>query len=593
MQDGLRGSFGALDWAVVIGLFAFTTWIGARKAGEQATLRDYFLGGRRLPWYAVAGSIVATEISAVTFVSFTAVVARAGGDLTYLQIPLIGSLLAKCAVAWLLVPAYYEREIYSPYDYMGQRLGAKVRAMATLLFSLGGVVGQAARVYLTALVLEVLLHEELLWLERHTGIAPLVASVSAIGVVAVVWTWMGGIATVVWTDLVLFLLFLAGIAVALASAAASVEGGVPAVLDSARAAGKLRLFDFSGDLARAYTFQAALFASTFGLIGSYGTDQLMAQRLFCCGSAREARRAIVASYVAVVVIVLVGMVGLALFAHYQQHPLEGAARALVEAKPDRLFPVFVVEEVPHGLKGLVVAGAFAAAISSLDSILAALSQTTLAALYLPWRRRRTGGIEGAAEERRTLLVSRALVLAAAVLLCWVALSMQVVAKSYASILDLALGVASYTGGALIAGFFLAFLPLRIDGSGFLWSAPLSVATICALTARQEWAQRLLGEPEPAFLALALLGLALWLALRVPRDLRAGRPRGTIAAQSLAWSCGLALLVLLARFGHLERPGPDGLLRPISLAWPWYLPIGSLVAFGLGWLLARPACGRCR
>ena len=147
-------SLGILDLLVIAGTLFVVTLLGARLAGRQESVRDFFLGGRKLPWWGVAASIVATEISAVTYVSLPSVVWRPGGDLTYLQLGLIGALVAKAIVAMVLVPAYFEREIYSPYDYMGARLGGGVRRATTVLFSIGGVLGQAARVYLVAVVLE-------------------------------------------------------------------------------------------------------------------------------------------------------------------------------------------------------------------------------------------------------------------------------------------------------------------------------------------------------------------------------------------------------------------------------------------------------
>jgi Na+/proline symporter len=205
----MSGGFLASDWAVVVFVFALTTWIGHRMSGKPATLREFFLGGKRLPWYAVAGSIVATEISAVTLISLPAVVFKDGGNLSYLQLGIFGSFLARWLVALFVVPAYYEKEIYSPYDYMGARLGEGVRRTTTVLFSVGGVLGQAARVYLTAVVLEVILHEQLARWSQVLGVSPIVLAISAIGTVSVLWTWMGGIATVIWTDVVLFALFLA------------------------------------------------------------------------------------------------------------------------------------------------------------------------------------------------------------------------------------------------------------------------------------------------------------------------------------------------------------------------------------------------
>jgi len=363
-----------------------------------------------LPWYAVCASIIATEISAVTYVSLPSVVFKPGGNITYLQLGLIGSLIARVIVGYVLVPAYYQREIYSPYDYMGERRGEGMRRVTTVLFSLGGVLGQSARVYLTALILEVILHAELAQVEAFCGLPPLASAIIAIGFVAVLWTWIGGIAAVIWTDAILFLVFLAGLGIAFTTAIRGVDGGVGEVLSVASEAGKLRFFDFSTDPTKAYTMWAALIGATWMMTGIYGTDQLMAQRMFCCRGPREAKRAILGSYVGLVVTVFAAFVGLGLFAYYGQHPLEGEALALYEEKGDRIFPIFTLQALPIGLKGVVLSGVFAAAISSLDSILAALSQATLSSVYLPLRRKVVGDASSDAEERRSLIVSRVLVL---------------------------------------------------------------------------------------------------------------------------------------------------------------------------------------
>lgn len=577
--ETLRGSFGLLDWAVVLGVLALTTWIGARKSGEQKTLRDFFLGGRRLPWYAVSASIVATEISAVTFIGLPASIYL--GDAQYLQIVILGSLVARVLVGLVLVPRYYEREVYSPYDYMAARLGGPVRSTSTLLFALGGVLGQSARVFMTALVLRVILFRELGWVEEVSGVPPLVSSVAAIGAVAVLWTWMGGIATVVWTDAVLFVLFLVGAAIALLTVGAHVEGGLGAALAEAHAAGKLRVWDFSVDPTDSFTVVAALIGMGIGGIGAYGTDQLMAQRLFCCATPAEARRAIVASYVAVIPILLVALVGAALWSYHLQHPLEGVAAALVTERGDRIFPVFVVEVVPAGLKGVVLAGAFAAAISSLDSILAALAQTTLAAGFLG----RRAAVDAASEERRTLRASRILVLGWAIVLCAAAIWIERLADDHGSVLELALAMAGYTGGALLAGFFLALLPLRIDGRGFPFGAALSVASIFALNAHRPAIEGLVGSAADATAVLAVVLGAAWIFLRLLPDLGAAVPARRVAAQTALLALGLALLLWLGRHGYFLRPGPDGVLSRAVLAWPFYIPLGALIAFLWGWGLA--------
>ena len=588
MTETLRGTFGLIDWAVVLGVLVLTTWIGARKAGEQRTLRDFFLGGRRLPWYAVSASIVATEISAVTFISLPAGVWFA--DAQYLQLVLLGSLVARVLVAVVLVPRYYEREVYSPYDWMAARLGGNVRRTTTILFSLGGVLGQSARVFMTALVLRVILFRELAWIEAELGIPPLVSAVSAIGIVAVLWTWMGGIATVVWTDAVLFVLFLAGASIALLTVGAHVEGGLGAALEQAHAAGKLRIFDGSLDLTDNYTVLAALIGLGIGGIGSYGTDQLMAQRLFCCRTAKEARWAMIGSYAAVVPIVLVALVGAALFAYTQEHPLEGAAAALVAEKSDRLFPVFVVEVVPIGLKGVVLAGAFAAAISSVDSILAALAQTTLSLGFFARRREQD---DEAAHDRRTLRASRMLILAWAVVLCAAAVGVEALAADHDSVLDLALAMAGYTGGALLAGFFLAFLPLRIDGRGYAWGAALSVFTIFALNAHRPTIEGLVGDPGRVCAVFGAVTALAWTVRRSLPDFRAGRPLARVFAQAFVLLAGLAGVVWLGEYGYFLRVGPEGEPVRAVLAWPYYIPLGACVAFVWGWALAEEPFPRRR
>jgi SSS family transporter len=562
-DTGVLGGFGWLDWSVVVGFLVLTTVLGERLSGKQSTVHDFFLGGRRLPWFAVAASIIATEISAVTLIGLPAVVFAEGGNLTYLQLGVFGSFVARWTIAIWLVPAYYEREIYSPYDYMGRRLGGNVRGVTSALFALGGVLGQAARVYLIAVVLEVILVDELAWIEARTGIDSLVASVGAIGLVSIFWTLLGGIATVIWTDAILFVVFLAAIGIALVTVVQGVDGGAAEVVRVGGEAGKLRFFDLSATLARPYTLWAALFAIGLGNIGAYGTDQLLAQRLLCCRDVRDARRAIVASYGAMIVTVLVGFVGVGLYAWYRQHPLSGHALELFNENPGRIFPIFVLQAVPPGLKGLILAGAFAAAISSLDSILAALSQTTLASLIQPWWRRRGE----ADDDRRALRVSRVLVVLFGVLLCALAVYCAVLERKYKSILDLALAMAGYTQGALLAGFLLAFWRLRVNGAGFVWSAPLSVLAVYALA----WSGDDLGAAGSILFLVALGALTgAWLFARL------GDRRGGVLAplaRTPVFGLGVGLVFWLHRAG-------------VDVSWPWYVPLGCTFALGFGYLLGH-------
>lgn len=558
----LAGGFGAVDWLVVVALFAVTHWIGQRTAGQPATLREYFLGGRKLPWYAVSASIIATEISAVTLISLPAAVFRPGGNITYLQLGLIGLFLARWIVALWLIPAYFEREIYSPYDYMGHVLGPQARTVTTVLFTIGGVLGQAARVYLTGLVLQVVLNEELAAFERATGIPGLWTSIAAIGIVAVVWTWLGGMATVIWTDAVLFLIFLAAIVLALVTALSHLDGGAAQALAMGDAAGKLRLLDLEPTFERPYTLWAALVASTLVGVGAFGTDQLMAQRVFCCRNAADAKKAMLASYASMGVAVATAGVGIALYAYYQQHPLGGAAADWVAQKGDRIFPVFIVEVMPAGVRGLIIAGVFAAAISSLDSILAALSQTVMSAFVLGGQAPRTPGAE-----RRAVRQSKLLVLLFGVLLCGIAAGCELIQRDprFRDVLDLALSMPTYTQGAVLATFGLAFfLRGRVDASGQVFAAPLSVAMVVGIAWHASWTR-------PTLTLVLVLVSAAWLWLRAFR----GDER--VATRVLRTALLLAGCAAVLAVNALE----------LRVAWPWFAPAGLVVAFVLGWALAAP------
>jgi Na+/proline symporter len=264
------------------------------------------------------------------------------------------------------------------------------------------------------------------------------------------------------------------------------------------------------------------------------------------------------------VAVLVALVGLALHAYYRQHPLAGEALALYREKPDRIFPIFVLQELPAGLKGLVVAGAFAAAISSLDSILAALSQTTMSAFVLP--RLSRGGELDAALERRALRLSRALVVVFGVLLCALALGCERIARDprFSAVLDLALSMPGYTLGALLAGFALAFaFRGRVDGSGYLFSAPLSVLAVLSVAWHARWTELALAAGSAAL-------LAAWTWTRVLRGNEAALAR---AGRTLALLAGLGLVAWIQAGGF-------------TTAWPWFAPVGAAFAFAFGVLLAR-------
>jgi len=467
MEKQVYEYFTYWDWAVVVGYMVLTTWLGHKLSGKQANIKDFFLGGKKLPWWSVSGSMIATEISALTFIGVPGAVYAAGGDWTYLQWG-IGSIVARLAVAYWLVPLYYEKEIYSPYDFMGDRLGEGVRRLVTGLFSLGAIFGQSVRVLVTAIILQVV-----------TGLDAWVCIV-AIGSVAVLWTFMGGMQTVIWTDVMQFCLFIFGGFLALGMLVYQLGWSdivaMNQVMEAGKHVDKLRWLDFTTpfeDPKLEYTMWVALLAMPFQNFAAFGVDQLNTQRMFCCGGVKEARKAMAWSSVSILITVLMLAVGAGLFAWYQVYEPSPVLAASFEKDPNNVFPAWITMEVPVGVSGLILAGAFAAAISSLDSILAALSQTSLSILF----GREKLEEEGKGEEMVRL--SRVAVCVWGGILTVAALTLWEVRKNNpdTDLIKLAFGMVAYTYGPLLGILLAAILPIRTHLWGLLVGVVFSVLLV--------------------------------------------------------------------------------------------------------------------
>lgn len=448
--------FGVVDWLVVFGYMALTTIIGHALRGEQATIKDFFLGGKSLPWPAVSGSIIATEISALTFIGVPGMVFALQGDFTYLVWG-IGSIMARFIVGFYLVPLYYKKEIFSPYDYMGNQLGERVKRLVTVLFSLGSILGQSVRVLVTAIILKVV-----------TGM-DMSLCIIVIGAFAVLWTLMGGMRTVIWTDVMQFFVFIIGGLVALVwlingigwESIVSINSAV--IQENGEVINKFKWFDMTSpfeDPLLQYTFWVAVFAMPFQNLAAFGTDQLNAQRMFCCGSESEARKAIVWSSISQVITLLMLMVGVGLFAWYTVNDPTVQEAALFAKDNNNVFPTWIVTVLPTGLKGLIIAGAFAAAVSSLDSILAALSQTSLSAFYGKKYMEENSEDKGMLKKSRLLVVCWAVILSSvAILLHW-----SHSQSGDKDLIYLAFRMVVYVYGALLGILILSVGPWRTRAS---------------------------------------------------------------------------------------------------------------------------------
>ena len=471
----IHDNFTIVDWSIVFGYLLLTTWVGHAMRGKQGTIKDFFLGGRSLPWPAVSGSIIATEISGVTFIGVPGTLFALHGDFTYLQWA-AGSIIARIIVAAFFVKIYFQREIYSPYDYMGIRLGNGVKVLATIFFTVGSILGQSVRVLVAAIPLKVVTGMNIEW------------CIIIIGIFAIGWTLMGGMRTVIWTDVMQFLLFVIGGVIALFWLINGISGGWTGMIETAKEFGRTRIVDprFGIGPELKFTLWVALFAVPFQNLGIFGVDQLMAQRMFCCKSAKDAGKAIIFSSIGQLVTVLMLLIGAALFVNYHQngftdqeistifdvsgekiqevreeaqyaeHPItEKSSQVPVpgsyegKGKSGYIFPVWIVNALPVGLSGLILAGIFAAAISSLDSILAALSQTTLSLIYSPEKNQTTLSAKQLMSRSRFLVVIWGVVLTGFTLLLSVAQNIP--------ILPLAFGMTTYTVGPMLGIFVCSIL----------------------------------------------------------------------------------------------------------------------------------------
>jgi SSS family transporter len=420
-----------LDLAVLAGyLVAVTVW-GAWLGRGQQGARDYFLGSRNLPWWAVMLSVVATETSTLTFLSIPGVAYL--GSLTFLQIT-VGYLVGRIAVAALLLPAYRRGELSTAYELLEARFGTGIRRLTSVVFMITRLLADSVRLFATAIPLALL-----------TGWS-FPVSVGVIGLLTVVYTYFGGIKAVVWIDAVQMALYLIGALIAAVALQSLVPNGWSGILEQASAAGKLQLFDLSMAPGTAYTLWAGVLGGAFLSMASHGADQLIVQRLLTCRDLKASQRALIGSGVLVIAQFAIFLfVGLGLWAFYEGRAFDAS---------DEIFARFIVEELPVGITGLLIAGVLAAAMSSLSSSINALASATAYDLWAP--------LAGARDDdRRILRAGRVFTLAWAGLLVGGALVFLEVGEGAAAV-EVALGIASLVYGGLLGAFALGIFSERAD-----------------------------------------------------------------------------------------------------------------------------------
>ena len=442
-------AFTGLDLAVLVAYMAGVTVWGAWLGRGQTRASDYFLGSRSLPWWAVLLSVVATETSTLTFLSIPGVSYL--GTLTFLQIT-AGYLLGRIVVAAILLPRYAQGRLTTAYHLLEARFGSGTRRLTSGVFMGTRLLADSVRLFATAIPLALI-----------TG-WPYWVSIGVIGILTLIYTYMGGIKAVVWVDALQMGLYLLGAVLAGLVLQGAVVGGWGAILTQASEAGKLQVLDLRFDFAVPYTLWGGVLGGAFLSMASHGTDQLIVQRLLTCKDLPSSRKALVGSGVAVIVQFLIFLLlGLGLWAFYQGRAFD---------RSDEIFARFIVEELPPGLTGLLIAGVFAAAMSSLSSSINALASASAYDFWAP-----SAGAED--DEERILRAGKGFTFLWSVLLVGGAVAFIPMSEGSTAV-EVALSIASLVYGGLLGAFALAATGSRADARSVRLGMLVGIATVTAL-----------------------------------------------------------------------------------------------------------------
>jgi len=457
--------FSALDYAVLALYLVGITVFGSRFRRSHATVRDYFVGTRQTSWIVISLSIVATETSTLTLIGVPALAygtyahPEQGGSLTYLQV-VAGYLVARFIISWLFIPAYFQGDMLTAYELLNRRFGAPAKHFAASLFLLMRALAEGVRVFAASLVLAAVLSASV------PGLAHLwLWSIVLVGALTMIYTFEGGIAAVIWTDLVQLVIYVGGSLLAGSMLIRLVPGGWPAIVADASRAGKLQVVSWSWDPRLPFTFWAGLVGGTFLTMASHGIDQLLVQRLLTCRNLRESRLALVFSGVVVFAqFALFLWIGLMLHAYYAVYPLPAMAST------DEIFPAFIIRSLPHGIAGLVIAAIFAAAMSNLSGSLNSLASSTVLDFYQPLTRTRS--------DARLLTLSRWLTAMWGVVLIAIAM----LARGWGSVFTAGLTIASIVYGPMLGAFLMGVLTRSATQAGVMAGIAVSLAAMIAVKA---------------------------------------------------------------------------------------------------------------
>ena len=452
---------GIIDLIVLVIAMAASVMIGLTIAGRNKSVESYLLGDRNLPWWAILGSIVATETSAATVLSVPGIGYGATG-FAFLQLAL-GYILGRLIVVVFLLPNYFSGNIVSAYEILRQQFGTTTTRLASMLFLVTRNLGDGLRLYLAAMVLEQLVG----W--------PIIPSALAIGGVTLLYTYFGGMRSVVWNDCIQLVIYLSGCIVAAILLVRMLPNGWATYSDYMDATGKWNWIDFDMSLKKPYTLFAGLVGGTFLSLGSHGTDQIMVQRYLSAKSSKHAAVAILTSGIFVFLqFALVLWIGTLLGAFHAANPLpEGI-------KDDKVFSYFITHYFPTntGLIGLMLAAILAATMSTLSSSLSSSASSAYSDLWLT-------SLRSQPSEASKMWFTRFATMVFGV----VQIGIGIWASTFSnSVVNNALTIAGFSSGVLLGWFFLGLFQPQVGQRAAIAGGGLGLVVLL-------WIQFVLNKPD--------------------------------------------------------------------------------------------------
>jgi solute:Na+ symporter, SSS family len=449
----------AIDTGVLLLYFVIIIFIGLRMGRKEDNLEDFALGGRRIPWWAVLASLIAAETSAGTFFG-TPGEGFSHRDYTYLQLA-FGTIIGRILVSSIFIRPYYDYKVFSIYEYLTARFGVASKNAASAVFMITRLLASGTRLYVAAIALA-------LAYEMITGARPnetqtlwiYVGATVAIVILTAIYTTLGGIKAVIWTDLIQASIMIGSALVALALLYFAIPGGWHEIVQRR---GDFQVSDllatgldparqgwdkWKGMFETEYTIFAGLIGSVFITMGTHGTDQDMVQRMLTAKDVRRSRRSLIFSGLADIPIAFTFLsIGLLLWVYYQVHP-----DPTLPKSPNETFCHFILYEMPVGLRGVLLAGIFATAMGSLSTALNALATSFTRDWYEPY-------INPAATDAQSLRAVRWATIWFSILMIVVAsiTAYLVIVYPNVRIIPIVLSIFGYTYGSLLGVFFAGML----------------------------------------------------------------------------------------------------------------------------------------